>query len=1255
MSLFSRKSRRSSKDINSNRLSTLLAAGDVANREQRWQDAAEAYRGVLAIDDGLQPVWIQFGHALKERGLVSDAIDAYRKAIALLPSDADAHLQIGHAYKIAGDLAAARAAYAESQRLDPMFRPAAEELEALEKAAAGPFIVAGDAANAARRWRQAEHAYRKALDIDGSLHAIWVQYGHSLKEQGKVKAALEAYRRAVVLKVDDSDAHIQLGHAQKMLGRINEARLAYAEAARLRPVSRATSDEWKSLKNNHSWSTGQKASILAEVDNGHDAPFSFDANWYAEQYSDVQSLGMDPAEHYQWIGRRLGRRPAPDNRGPNANKGSLSEPAYAALLRVEQNAAAIQSNLFSRHAEVRVLKQRISQSGTSQQGLESAALTLLRAVYKPLSGSRERIAKSRLVDVDWYLQTYPDVAESGIDPIEHYLTKGVLEGRNPNSHFDTAWYLVNNPDAVVEGINPLLHFNDRGWLADRDPSPRFNTASYVRAFPDLQPSFENPLSHFLALGADQFYRTADFPVQQLSAPPASVTPVPIEATFGALEFQPASEFMIFRMNSPANKFADITRFHGISPEHLAAGESIPEAALRLVPLLPQDNFIELTRLVDYPSSHILRIVVDLQTLDGGKLALRYTTKSDATYNNQKCVEREIPPGRTTASFTLGSDHLSGPLRLAFDVNGTTLLYSVSIESASKPALKGPAMTFVIPCFNHGEYVTETVESIRAIPEANLYEIIIVDDGSTDLGCIAALNRLADEGITLIRQVNQGLGAARNNGIKSAQGRYILPVDADNKLRPAYFYRSLEMFETDPEVGVVFSDVQFFGADTRRNSLPDHRSGDQFIQNRIDACAALRKEVWQQVGGYQEQMIGYQDWEFWTAVDSLRYWKFYHLTDIGFDYRVQAGSMVAHTVRFHEEILDYISARHVRSLRHNFRMLQQTVDDTPPRSKELGAPIVISTREKAPLVTVIAPNFNKAPYLHARLDSIYKQTYRNFEVVILDDNSSDNSKSVIDKFSKRDKTSCVLYNENNSGNVFRQWRKGIEQAQGDIIWIAECDDYCDIRFLERLVPSLTSSFNVGVAYAQSNYVDQDGKIFGSHIESLRGLDKNLWLNDFLMDGPEFVRRFLRRMNCLPNASGIIFKKDLVSLIDWDEVTSYGVCGDWWIWAKFLMNANVTFCSEPLNYFRFDTTTARSKASRDLSRVREHLRILTMIDSGVGLSSEQRIDAVAGFRSGLQKHLTNYGADESELLALLTELYKVGGNVSVGVPLMPEANY
>ena len=106
--------------------------------------------------------------------------------------------------------------------------------------------------------------------------------------------------------------------------------------------------------------------------------------------------------------------------------------------------------------------------------------------------------------------------------------------------------------------------------------------------------------------------------------------------------------------------------------------------------------------------------------------------------------------------------------------------------------------------------------------------------------------------------------------------------------------------------------------------------------------------------------------------------------------------------------------------------------------------------KCPLASVIIPNYNHAKYLEERIQSVLNQTYQNLELILLDDKSTDNSLEVINKYRDNPHVSQIVVNEHNSGSAFKQWHRGIELAIGELIWIAESDDYCSPTFLEVLV-------------------------------------------------------------------------------------------------------------------------------------------------------------------------------------------------------------
>lgn len=204
----------------------------------------------------------------------------------------------------------------------------------------------------------------------------------------------------------------------------------------------------------------------------------------------------------------------------------------------------------------------------------------------------------------------------------------------------------------------------------------------------------------------------------------------------------------------------------------------------------------------------------------------------------------------------------------------------------------PRISIIIPCYNHGQYVREAISSVEKCTDKSLYEIIIVNDGSTDAFTIEEMGRLANDGYHVINQVNQGLGRTRNNGIKAAKGEYILPLDSDNRIRPEYIYESIKILDAHPEIAMVYGDARFFGDKDKRHVIGEFNLQNMMVENQIDACAVYRKSVWEAVGGYDEKMpiMGYEDWDMWMNMIFKNY-KFQYVPEILFDYRVLGNSML----------------------------------------------------------------------------------------------------------------------------------------------------------------------------------------------------------------------------------------------------------------------------------------------------------------------------------------------------------------------------
>ncbi len=236
------------------------------------------------------------------------------------------------------------------------------------------------------------------------------------------------------------------------------------------------------------------------------------------------------------------------------------------------------------------------------------------------------------------------------------------------------------------------------------------------------------------------------------------------------------------------------------------------------------------------------------------------------------------------------------------------------------------------------------------------------------------------------------------------------------------------------------------------------------------------------------------------------------------------------------------------------------------------------------VSVIVPNFNHAQYLPKRLQSIANQTYTNTEYILLDDRSSDNSRDILTQFAERhpDKTTC-LFNERNSGGVFHQWAAGFAAAKGELIWIAESDDYCTENFLEELVVAFCNPA-IRIAFCRTEFVrgiDED-PVWNKH-----GGGFDIWRNKFVASAHALTKQAWVMMNIIPNVSGAIFRHPgNLTLLEDPTWRSMRLCGDWIFFTSLARGGLVAYNPEPTNYYRQHTYNTSVTAQKEEIYYREH---------------------------------------------------------------------
>jgi len=247
----------------------------------------------------------------------------------------------------------------------------------------------------------------------------------------------------------------------------------------------------------------------------------------------------------------------------------------------------------------------------------------------------------------------------------------------------------------------------------------------------------------------------------------------------------------------------------------------------------------------------------------------------------------------------------------------------------------------------------------------------------------------------------------------------------------------------------------------------------------------------------------------------------------------------------------------------------------------------------PIVSVIIPNYNHEKFLAKRIDSVLAQSYQDFEIIILDDCSTDGSRTIIDRYKDHPKVSVIQYNDHNSGSTFRQWLKGVDLAGGKYIWIAESDDYADADFLLLCVNGLLENPNSGIVYTDSYEVNDEDLVAGRWSRWQERQAQNLWTKNFTESGRYINSSYNYIANVIPNASCAVFRKELfLNSAFREHIRNLKYTGDWIMWFSMLMNADLVYCHRPLNYFRYHPNTTRYRADLRLQNVSEQYSALRL---------------------------------------------------------------
>ncbi|MBU0715946.1 MAG: glycosyltransferase [Verrucomicrobia bacterium] len=241
----------------------------------------------------------------------------------------------------------------------------------------------------------------------------------------------------------------------------------------------------------------------------------------------------------------------------------------------------------------------------------------------------------------------------------------------------------------------------------------------------------------------------------------------------------------------------------------------------------------------------------------------------------------------------------------------------------------------------------------------------------------------------------------------------------------------------------------------------------------------------------------------------------------------------------------------------------------------------------PKVSIIVPNYNHAPFLEQRLESILFQTFQDYELILLDDCSTDGSLDIIHRYKNKCPQIRVFLNDRNSGSPFKQWDFGVRQAGGDYIWVAESDDGAAANFLDEMVPILEKNSHIGLAHCDALIINDKGQSMASLSDNYSSSEERK-TTDYINNGKAEIENRLCVSNTINNASGVIFRK--TSYIN-AGFSDFGMryCGDWFLYLRMLLATDIGYKASPLNLFRIHAGSSFHRYYADNHYLEEVMRI------------------------------------------------------------------
>lgn len=775
------------------------------------------------------------------------------------------------------------------------------------------------------------------------------------------------------------------------------------------------------------------------------------------------------------------------------------------------------------------------------------------------------VSGSALFDRDWYVSRYPDVARSGLDPIEHFLKYAVSRRLSPGPNFDAVTYLSRRPDVARARTNPLVHFL-KYYPIELEGADFASVVSNLSGL-GISRTFESS-SEAIDLVLDEMRAlvgTATEPAETKGRRRPVVFVTHDMEVGGAQEvilsvaawFKRHTAFDVRLVAMAGGPWQE--RFEAIAPVHVVGHRHVPDDAI--LDLKEQIRVF----LGEEPSFVFVNSVAsgDFCRIDP------YLAPTFAYLHELKNV-LNLFPGQFD-QILQRADHIfcGGPA-----VADT--LATIDRVDASKLSM--------IPAF------------IQLDEEPPTLEMFDKQRLRAELGFAPGVKMVVGCGTVNWRK--QPDVFVRMASTIATPSQFVWIGDGEDLQAMKDLARELGVSDRVHFVGYKQNFRNYLRA---ADVFALTSSEDPFPLVCLEAAVASTPSVIFREAGGMYLLVAPTD-----------------------------GEPAGVAVPLGDE---QAFARAVENLLVRDDVRRGYADMARARTrKQFSAPVacekilrtVRSVAKLRPKVSVVVPTYNSASFLRRRLDSVYGQSFKDVEILLFDDCSIDESAIILEEYAQSSTLSRLSRAAENSGSVFRAWRRGIEAAEGELIWIAEADDDCDLDFLEKLVDVFDSTSGLRLCFGRSYKINEADEIVGDYGAYLDRVAPGQWQNSFVEPAHSCVDRALGRANVIPNASAVVTRREsAVRAIDF--AANFRLAGDWAFYLAAIHGGRIAYVGDAINYHRRHSDTVTHSLEGSLLYFEELFAVGEYVKARYGQSEER--DAV--FQRILVAEMERFGFFEESL--------------------------